>query len=102
MRKAGIVVQSIFLICSKSETPTVSDARLVVSESGDILSPRKAPEMTAPAVMASDKSKAPAIPIKATPIVADVVNELPIHKPKSDVIKKATAKNDSPEIQLNP
>ena len=91
MRKAGTVVQSIFFICSKSDTPTVSEARLVVSESGDILSPKKAPEMIAPAVMASDKSKAPAIPIKATPIVADVVKELPMHNPNNAVTKKTTA-----------
>ena len=65
----------------KRSTPTVPEARLVVSDNGDILSPKKAPETIAPAVIVSEISMAPAIPINATPTVATVVNELPIEIP---------------------
>ena len=82
--KAGIVVQPIFRICSNKSTPTIEDARFVVSERGDILSPKNAPETIAPAVIASDKSRTVAIPINATPTVATVVNELPIEMPTID------------------
>ncbi|CRH77484.1 Uncharacterised protein [Chlamydia trachomatis] len=91
MKKPGIVVQSILLICSNNGAPTVPDARLVESDNGDILSPRNAPEMIAPAVIANDKSIAAAIPIKATPIVADVVSELPIQSPISEHTRNVIA-----------
>ena len=76
----------------KRSTPTVPEARLVVSDNGDILSPKKAPETIAPAVIVSEISMAPAIPINATPTVATVVNELPIEIPTILQIKNTMAK----------
>ena len=40
MTNDGIVVIIIFLICAKSGVPDDDDARTVVSESGDTLSPK--------------------------------------------------------------
>ena len=60
----------------------------MVSESGDILSPKNEPETIAPPVIAGFKSKAFDIPIRATPSVATVVKLLPIAIPIIAVIKK--------------
>ena len=46
----GIVVIIIFLICVNRGVPEDEEARTVVSERGDTLSPKYAPEMIAPAV----------------------------------------------------
>jgi hypothetical protein len=64
---------------------------LVVSDSGDILSPKYAPEITAPAVIAGSNDSPWAIPINATPIVAAVVQELPILKATMPQIIQAAA-----------
>ena len=60
----------------------------VVSESGDILSPKNAPDTIAPAVIDGFNPKAFEIPIRATPNVATVVKLLPIEIPMIAVIKK--------------
>lgn len=54
------------------------EARTVVSESGDILSPKYEPEMIAPATTPISKPCARPIPINASPMVAMVVQELPV------------------------
>ena len=69
----------------------IEEARFVVSDKGDILSPKKAPETIAPAVILMDSPIASPIPISATPMVAAVVNELPITMPLKEVSKKAIA-----------
>src|SRR5699024_6169245 len=94
IKKAGIVVHVIFLICANKSTFNIEDAMFVVSESGDILSPKKAPETIAPAVIGSDTSIALDIPIKATPMVPTVVNELPTLIPTiADTRKTIDPKN---------
>ena len=65
---------------------------LVVSDSGDILSPKNAPDTIAPAVMANDMSRAPEMPMKARPTVPTVVNELPTHMPTIEVTMSTTAR----------
>lgn len=55
----------------------MDDAKMVVSLRGDILSPKYAPEMMAPAVHAALMPSASLIPRSATPMVATVVHELP-------------------------
>lgn len=85
-KNAGTVVQLIFFICSNKSILTMLAAKLVVSDNGDILSPKNAPDTIAPAVKTSDASIAPAILIKATPTVATVVSELPIAVPMIAVI----------------
>ena len=74
----GMVVMVIYLMCVFKSVPAMAGAKLVVSESGDILSPKYAPESTAPAVIAGSKPNPLPIPIKAIPIVALVVQELPV------------------------
>ena len=58
--------------------PAMIAAKLVVSERGEILSPKYAPDMIAPATQPSWIPKERPIPIKANPIVAIVVQELPV------------------------
>ena len=92
MIKAGTVVQPILRICSNKSTPTIDEARFVVSESGDILSPKNAPETIAPAANGNESSSTLAIPMNATPTVATVVSELPIETPTIAVTTKTIAK----------
>lgn len=79
--KAGTVVQSMLRICSNKSTPVTAGARFVVSDKGDILSPKNAPEIIAPAIRAGSYPRALPMPIKASPTVAAVVKALPILVP---------------------
>ena len=81
MSHAGMVVCIMFLICSNKSMPTILAAMLVVSDNGDILSPKSAPETTAPATMAGLALKASVMPKNATPTVAQVVKPLPSATP---------------------
>ena len=89
----GIVVMVIYLICSNNGTRTVDDANTVVSDKADTLSPKYAPEMIAPAIQPSEYPCASPTPIKATPIVAIVVHELPVTIATMAQITHATARN---------
>ena len=67
---------------------------LVESDSGDILSPKYAPETTAPAVAARGTSTAAAAPISATPSVPAEPHEVPVQIDITAVIRNAvTTKN---------
>lgn len=74
----GMVVNSKYRMCEKIGLPVTDAAKTVVSESGETLSPKYAPEMIAPAIQPVSKPCASPIPIKAIPIVAMVVQELPV------------------------
>ena len=63
--------------------PATAGARFVVSDKGDILSPKYDPEITAPAVTSGERPKPAAIPIKAAPKVPATVQELPMLKAES-------------------
>ena len=78
INRLGPVVQIICLICENRSVPAIAGARFVVSDKGDILSPKYAPDITAPAAILGDKSKPVAIPTKAIPSVPATVHELPI------------------------
>ena len=56
----------------------MAGARFVVSLKGDILSPKYAPEITAPAVIPAGILKATPTATSAIPTVAEVVYELPV------------------------
>src|SRR5699024_12615985 len=101
-KKAGNVIHVIFLICAKKATFNIEDALFVVSESGDILSPKKAPETIAPAVIGSDTPVALDIPINATPIVPTVVKELPTLIPTIADTRNTIAKKNFGVTILNP
>ena len=81
---AGPDVQIIAPMCSLVVTlPTIEGTRTVVSETGVILSPKYAPEITAPAAIAGSAPTSGASATKATPRVAAVVHELPMASPTS-------------------
>jgi hypothetical protein len=61
--------------------PTSFGTRIVVSERGVILSPKYAPQMTAPAAISSARPITLAMATNATPSVPAVVHELPVTMP---------------------
>ena len=70
-------------------------AKFVVSESGDILSPKYAPDTTAPATIGSGAPSPEAIPIKATPMVPAEPHDVPVQMDTIAVTRNAvTIKND--------
>ena len=77
MTKLGIVVYIMYLIWVNKFVPAIAGARFVVSDKGDILSPKYAPDIIAPAVRPFEISKALPIPNRAIPTVAIVDQELP-------------------------
>ena len=98
----GTVVISIYLICVKMGVPEEEDARTVVSDRGETLSPKYAPEIIAPAVHPASYPWAVPIPIKATPIVAIVVHELPVIIAIRALIRQAAKRNISGMIIFIP
>ena len=102
--KAGIVVHIIFLMClNKSDSP-IAAAKFVESDKGDILSPKIAPEMIAPATNAGLTPIVIPIPNNAIPTVEIKVNALPIDSPiiaqttKTDGTKNLTLIKLKPQI----
>ena len=89
-------------MCWKIGTPLMEDAMAVVSESGDILSPKYAPDIMAPAVTASEKPWTRPIPRRATPIVAIVVHELPVIRETNAQMTVALTRNSFGEIAFTP
>ena len=76
----GKVVHIICPMCPNKSVPATAGARLVVSDRGDILSPKYEPEIIAPAVISRDIPNPAAAPINAIPTVPATVQELPIDK----------------------
>ncbi|CAA0331757.1 hypothetical protein ALT785_40009 [Alteromonas infernus] len=82
--------------------PALMAARLVVSETGDILSPKVAPHTTMAATMGSGMFMASPMPISTTPIVPTVPHDVPVD---TDIIAHSinpTARNTLGFSQLNP
>src|SRR5665647_283874 len=77
-RYPGRVVYSTLLILSKRFTSQTPAERFVVSETGDNLSPKSAPVIMQPAVMAGLIPRPAPIPISATPNVAAVPHDVPV------------------------
>ena len=76
----GNVVHTICPMCPNKSVPATAGARLVVSDRGDILSPKYEPEIIAPAVISSDIPIPAAAPINAMPTVPATVQELPMDR----------------------
>ena len=91
-----------FLMCLKRSLPATAEARLVESESGDILSPKMAPDRMAPAISASLTCMVIPIPSKAMPIVEIVVNPLPIETPINEQTMNTDGTKKLPLISLKP
>ena len=80
----------------------MDDAMTVVSDKGEILSPKYAPEMIAPATSPSLNPSAFPMPSRATPIVAIVVQELPIINETRAQMTQAVKRNTFGLIILTP
>ncbi|MEG0580418.1 MAG: hypothetical protein RR490_10925, partial [Niameybacter sp.] len=65
------------LIWSNKLVPAIAGAKFVVSDRGDILSPKYAPDIIAPAIILFGIPRALPIPNKAIPIVPTVVQDEP-------------------------
>ena len=74
----GMVVNNMYRMCVNSLAPATEAARLVVSDIGEILSPKYDPEIMAPATKPSSIFNALPIPNNAMPMVAIVDQELPV------------------------
>ena len=98
----GTVVKNMYLICWKRGTLFSDEAITVVSDKGEILSPKYAPEMIAPAITPSLNPSAFPMPSRATPMVAIVVQELPIISDTNAQITQAVTRNILGLIILTP
>ena len=77
----------------------MAGARLVVSDRGDILSPKYAPDIMAPAVIPAGTPSPLPIPISATPMVPTVDQELPVAVAITAQIRQlASRKTDGDKI----
>lgn len=102
MNTVGRLVMSIYLICLYKSTPEILAARFVVSERGEILSPKYAPDMIAPASYPLlNPIISPALSI-AIPIVPIVVHELPRISEISAVKMKITNRKIDGLMSFNP
>ena len=100
--RAGVVVQSMELICSNNVVPAIADAKFVVSENGDCLSPKYAPDTIAPAVMAGLIPRPAPIPINAIPTVPADDQELPHAMDINAAARHAQSKKNFGDISFNP
>src|SRR6516164_7071763 len=101
--KDGATVVSMPRMCWLVVTPpTRLGTRIVVSDSGDILSPMYAPEMTAPAVISVGIFSTGAMPTNATPKVAAVVQELPVTAPTTAQMTAMIAKKIAGRSSASP
>ena len=98
----GNVVIIMYLIWSNKLDSVTAAARLVVSLSGDILSPKYAPDITAPATIPVSKPKTFPIPINAIPTVAEVDQLLPVAKDVKAHITMQDGRKKDALIILNP
>src|SRR6056297_3453939 len=100
--KAGIVSQSICPTCSNNSQSAMAAAILVVSDKGDNLSPKNAPEIIAAAVRGVAKPIAFPTAIKAIPTVAIEVKDVPKVVETIAVIKAAKGTNKPGLKNLSP
>ena len=85
-----------------TSVPAIAGARLVVSESGDILSPKYAPEIIAPAANGAGIPRPIAIPIRASPIVPTVPHEVPVASEVIEQISTAAIRNTDGDSSFIP
>ena len=98
----GTVVNIIYLMWVKRSVPDDEDASTVVSDRGETLSPKYAPEIIAPAVHPGEKPSAVPIAISATPTVAMVVQELPVIRATAAAMAQLAKRNIRGEMICRP
>ena len=96
------MVQSMCFTWVITSVPETEAARMVLSDSGDILSPKYAPQMIAPAVMGDGIPMAFPIPISARPTVPRVPQEVPVAREVKDARISADNRNIFGEMNLSP
>jgi hypothetical protein len=89
-------------MCENKSAFAIDDAKTVVSDIGDILSPKYAPDIMAPAHRAGGIPKAPPIPRRAIPIVAMVVHEVPVITEMRDEMIQAQGRKTAGDIICTP
>ena len=98
----GNVVIIMYLIWSNKLVSVTAAARLVVSLSGDILSPKYAPDITAPATIPVSKPKTFPNHINAIHTVSEVDQLLPVAKDVKAHITMQDGRKKDALIILNP
>lgn len=69
---------------------------------GDILSPKYAPDITAPAVYADGIPSASPMPSSAMPMVAIVVHDVPVITEMSDAMMQAQGRKNNGDMNCTP
>ena len=98
----GTVVSVMYFICLKRFEPVTAAAKLVVSLKGDILSPKYAPDIIAPATTPRSNPNAFPIPIRPIPIVAVVDQLLPVARATIELMITQVGKKKEALINLSP
>src|SRR3990167_6107852 len=98
----GMVVGIMLRMCANTLVSVTAAARLVVSDRGDILSPKNEPETTAPAVQYSGMPKAVPMPTSARPTVPTVVQLEPIDSETTEQSSIEAARNQTGSISSRP
>ena len=88
INKVGTVVHIMALTCSNNSLPDTAGARFVVSDNGEILSPKYAPDITKPAVIGRGRPRPALMPMSATPTVELVVQQHPVARATTTLIIK--------------
>lgn len=102
MTYVGPVVHTIARIWSNRFEPETAGARFVVSDRGDILSPKYAPEIMIPAVRGAGIPSPAAIPISATPTVPPTPQDEPVARDTTEQIRRVARRNIPGESRSNP
>ena len=89
-------------MCDHKSVPAPNGARFVLSEIGDILSPKSAPQTIIPAVTAGLIPKDAPIPINTIPNVLAVPQEVPTAIDMIEQRINPTGKNKAGVIHFNP
>lgn len=102
MIKPGPVVHNMWAMWPQSVEPAAIDAKLVESDSGDNLSPKYAPDNTAPAAIGIERFKPIATPIRATPMVPAEPHDVPVQVDTKAVSKNAETQKYDGSIYFKP
>ena len=93
MSPAGSVLHKICLMCVKRSVSTTAEAKLLVSDNGDNLSPKIPPLIIAPATKAGFRFMVTPMSKKAIPTVDVTVKALPTAAPTRVQTIKTDGKN---------
>ena len=89
-------------MCAYNGVSAVAAARFVVSDMGDILSPKKAPDTTAPAIRADGTPTLMPTPYRARPIVAMLPKDVPVQSDMTEHSRNVSGTITFGEMKLKP